>query len=76
MGSLGKMCKKCTADQKQKNDGNSPTVPTLIRDGGVALPTIVVLPKSGSVQFFEDFHEPGTGPMVRFRQMSEPWTRP
>ena len=28
------------------------------------------------VQFFEDFHEPGTGPMVRFRQMSEPWTGP
>ena len=36
----------------------------------------VVLPKSGSVRFFEDFHEPRTGPMVRFRQMSEPWTGP
>ena len=32
--------------------------------------------KSGLVQFFEDFCEPGTGPMVQFRQMSEPWTRP
>ena len=36
----------------------------------------IVLPKSGSVRFFEDFREPGTGPMVRFRQMSEPWTGP
>ena len=36
----------------------------------------LVLPKSGSVRFFEDFHEPGTGPMVWFRQMSEPWTGP
>ena len=35
MGPLGKTCKKCTADQKQKNDGNSPTVPILIRDGSV-----------------------------------------
>ena len=26
----------------------------------------VVLLKSSSVWFFEDFHEPGTGPMVRF----------
>ena len=38
--------------------------------------SVVVLPKSGSVRFFEDFCEPGTGPMVRFRQMSEPWTGP
>ena len=36
----------------------------------------VVLPKSGSVWFFEDFFEPGTGPMVQSRQMSEPWTGP
>jgi hypothetical protein len=36
----------------------------------------VVLPKSGSVRFFEDFREPGIGPMVRFRQMPEPWTGP
>ena len=36
----------------------------------------VVMPKSGSVRFFEDFREPGTGPTVRFRQMSEPWTGP
>jgi hypothetical protein len=32
LGPLGKACKKCTADQKQKNDGNSPT---LIRDDSV-----------------------------------------
>ena len=37
---------------------------------------VVVLPKSSSVWFFEDFCEPGTGPMVQFRQMSEPWTGP
>ena len=36
----------------------------------------LVLLKSSLVQFFEDFHEPGTGPMVWFRQMSEPWTGP
>jgi hypothetical protein len=28
------------------------------------------------VRFFEDFCEPGSGPMVQFRQMSEPWTEP
>jgi len=30
-----KACKKCAADQKQKNDGNPLTVPTLIRNGSV-----------------------------------------
>jgi hypothetical protein len=34
-GATWKACKKCTADQKQKNDGNPPTVPTLIRNGSV-----------------------------------------
>jgi hypothetical protein len=32
---LGKSCKKYASDQKQKIDGNSPTVPTLLRDGSV-----------------------------------------
>ena len=36
----------------------------------------LVMPRSGSVQFFDDFCEPGTGPMVQFKQMSEPWTGP
>jgi hypothetical protein len=35
IGPLAKVCKKCTADQMQKNGGNSPAAPTLIRDGGV-----------------------------------------
>ena len=33
MEPLGKTCKKCTADQKQNKDGNSPVVPTLMSDG-------------------------------------------
>jgi len=35
MGPLGKACKKCVSDQKHNKDGNSPVVPTLIRDGRV-----------------------------------------
>jgi hypothetical protein len=35
MGPLGKACKKWVSDQKYKNDENSPTVPTLKRDGSV-----------------------------------------
>jgi hypothetical protein len=34
-GATLKACKKCAADQKQKNDGNPSTVPTLIRNGSV-----------------------------------------
>jgi hypothetical protein len=51
---------------------------TWLASGGTAKISFVgvVMPKSGSVRFFEDFCEPGTGPMVRFRQMSEPWTGP
>ena len=36
----------------------------------------LVMPKSSSVQFSEDFCEPWTGPMVWSRQVSEPWTGP
>ena len=35
METLSKTCKECLADQKQKNDENSPAVPTLITDGSV-----------------------------------------
>src|SRR6202789_2873890 len=35
MGPLAKACKKCTADRMQKNDGNSPAAPALIRDGSI-----------------------------------------
>ena len=31
----------------------------------------IVMPKSGSVQFSDDFREPWTGPMVRSRQVSD-----
>src|SRR6202789_1455995 len=36
VGPLAKACKKCTADQMQKNDGNSPAAPALIRDGSIS----------------------------------------
>jgi hypothetical protein len=32
---VGKVCKKCVADHKQKSDENSPVVPTIIWDGSV-----------------------------------------
>ena len=48
----------------------------ICKDALVYFGMSVVLLKSGSVWFFEDFCEPGTGPMVQFRQMSEPWTGP
>ena len=35
MGPLGKVFKKYVTDQKHQKDGNSPVVPTLIRDGGI-----------------------------------------